>query len=219
MRRRLRHTAVLFLLSLAFVVAPAPAALIPITSDLIVTFSQVPEMVVGDIYHLAMTYDDSIADSFALTSQGTFNNAVTAFSMTRDAGNTGSWDPGSATYSLPATLQTISALSNLYVGVDGTGFPPVTSDDVFGFSINLTLSNTINDTGSGQTIGQQLGGVPVWNSGGSSSVGVQGGGGYIATMDFTSFSVSESVPEPGAGALVPLGAAMLVWVGRRRSRG
>jgi hypothetical protein len=84
------------------------------------------DVAVNDLFHFSFTYDDSVTDSNGATTLGTFTDALTAFSFSRDAGNSGTWDPSGGTFSLPDTIFSSSLSEGAFnIAVSGSGFPMI----------------------------------------------------------------------------------------------
>jgi hypothetical protein len=210
--RWLRAALILTLACLA--VGSANASLVTMTGTLTVTSSSYPEMLTNDLFHFVLTYDDSVTDANAGTTSGTFSNALTAFSLTRDASNVGSWNPSGGTFSLPAEIATVSTSTSMIFTVDGSGFPTLDGNTLDKFQVFIPLL-ALSDTGSGQTLAQQLGATPTFNPLGSQGTFLEAGSGN-ANFDVIAFGL-PGVPEPAAWTLTTLGGALL-FLAKRRPR-
>ncbi|GAA5482748.1 hypothetical protein Hsar01_01971 [Haloferula sargassicola] len=173
-------------------------------------------IVTGDVFHYQFTVDGGSVDDNPSTLYAHFTPAITAFSMTRDPGNTGTWDPASGTFSLRNGGEIYADFGSMRFIADGDGMPTleVTSMSPFDpteftsrvtFNPNFNLSFT--DTGSGQTFEQMFGALtpsaitPYFAAGDM----------QLATQSLT-FSTTV-VPEPTALSLAALGATLVL---RRR---
>lgn len=212
MRRSTGRHALLAFALVSLGISPAKAALVSLSGTVSITNSpSLADFNVGDIFTFSLTYDDSVADSDSATDAGTFTGALTAFTFTRSPANVGAWDPSSGTFSLPFELYTQPG--TMVFSAEGSGFPTIGANPFQRIYVSIPLLS-VSDTGLGQTLAQQLGGIATWNN-----LGDQGG--WIeatseASFDVTSFGPT-AVPEPGSAALAILGAALLLvaHVGRR----
>lgn len=131
-----------------------------VTLDVVLTIdtSAVAEIPVGDKYIISFTFDDSAVDGNVSIGSGAFPDALQSFSISRDPGNSGTWDPAGGTPDLAADNFVINAFGdNLTLQVRGTGFPSASPGPFFDVSLGFSFSVDIVDTGSGQTLDQQLG--------------------------------------------------------------
>lgn len=148
------------------------------------------------------------------TTSGSFTNGLTAFSFLRDPSNAGSWDPSLGTFSVPALFQTEAGSNWLVFSATGSGFPTL-GGSPFARILMVVPILAVSDTGSGQTIAQQLGGIPAFNPLGDQAAFVEAGSGD-AGLTVTSFD-SAAVPEPAAWALTAVGVALLAAANRRKT--
>ncbi len=208
------HTCIVFLgLSL-----PAQATLLSYQGTFAITSTNVPgELIVGDTFDFSFSYDDTTIDTTAVSFLGSFNNAVTEFSLTRVSG-AGTWDPAGGTFDTPAgSAQTHELIDVVeFENIGGTGFPTLDGNS-FDF-VKLEFDGpTITDTGLGQTLAAQLGGPLSGNLADFSSV--------VATIEnddegrglgaLTSFSrIRAQIPIPSTMLLLASGLVGLM--GRRR---
>ncbi len=134
----------------------AQAALLSYTGTVQIDTTNVAgEIDINDVFDFSFTYDDAITDIEGSIIVSEFPNAVTAFSFVRVSG-TGTWDPA-GTLSLPANVfigeEGLGALS-----IDTTAGTPLSTEPNSSIALAFNGGFTINDTGIGQTIDQQIGG-------------------------------------------------------------
>jgi len=198
------------------VVSAGQATLLSYQGTFEINTSPISEIVSGDTFAFTFTYDDAITDNSVITNHGSFSGALTAFSLTAEAGNAGTWDPSGGIFTLPGSVTT-SAARVIFLAL-GTGFPHLNMTGTFS-NAQLSFNGIpITDTGGGQTLADQLGG-PL--SGDLSTFTSTEGAiaiffGPRATGSLTSFS---AVPVPTTLILFVTGLIGLAgyrWQQRRR---
>ena len=200
---------------MALAVTPvAQAALLSYTGTVQIDNTDAGGIDFNDVFDFSFTYDDAITDVSG--GFGEFPNAITAFSFARVSG-TGTWDPAGGTFSLPQDLFTAEDNpSELLIST--------TVNTPLGAFLNTPIALvfdggfTINDTGIGQTIDQQIGGplpgdVNVFTS---ARVLIGDFDGDFATGSITAFSATV-VPVPAAVWLFGSGLVGLIGFARRKT--
>jgi len=173
----------------------------------------------GDQFDYAMTIDDSSLLTGESGNADFFNNAITSFSITRDPGNTGTWDPSVGTYQLtPVEGFFGNNASDLVASIiSGTGVPNAggLTFDRFVFQFFLA-GQDLQDVGPGDAFSDMLPGQTIDLSQLSS---VSGSIQFTDGPDvFASFSVSQQsdvIPTPAAALAIPV---LLGVLGLRRRR-
>ena len=214
------------------IASTASAVVLQFTGELrvddIAFVGPIPSFSIGDTFDFTMSLEDSAltADVNPNADTGTFSDALIAFSMTRDGGNTGNWDPAPATFaqftSAPFTGTFFTGDTfrdtfsfNLVPNANAaTNTVNLGSFDFFDFELGDSTATAILDTGAGQLFSQQL-------AAGGGQLRLQDFDQPSATLAFNSGMISlnvtqlNQVPEPTAGMLfcLGLGAALLA---RRR---
>jgi hypothetical protein len=155
-----RTTAALALLFLG--TTAALAATVPVSLEFEVTSVDpaVTEVAVGDRFTLDFVIEDSTTDTASGVGSGQFPGLLTSFDVTADPSNTGAWTP-SGTYSSAASNFVTNAFGdNLTLQVRGTGYPDGGAGLTFrDFDLSFSWPPGINDSGSGDTFAEQLGGT------------------------------------------------------------
>ena len=201
--------------------AQGRAALVAIGGTGTVTSSPLADIVVGDQFSFVVTYDDSITDASASGGQGLFPGAVTAFSLNALGGNTGTWIPGTGTAGSTQIITTEFIDLLLMQILDVTGYNQANGldlIDISGPSLRLQ-NNNVNDTGAGQTLAAQIGGLPDLSTlHPSDSLTLEFGTPGNTQNVVMSLSNLSIVPEPSSWALATFAAAGLFLLGRARRR-
>jgi hypothetical protein len=167
--------------------------------------SSASDIVVGDNFNWSFSYDDALTDSSVDTNEGDFGSLL-SFTLTRDAGNTGAWDPSGGMFTVSPIDELITVADNneLVISVLGTGFPTIDGNAFEGVFIEFSWLSTVHDivdTGSGQTLRQQFGGLsPDF----SNNAGIVFGIDSTFSTSFASASVN-AVPEPSSLAMMAIG--------------
>ncbi len=199
---------------------PAFPSVIPYSFDLVTQTSDFTGIQVGDVFHLSFTIDFGATDTQASTGVGVFDNPFGSFSLVRDAGNTGTYDPSGGSFGASSNARTIPLGSDNFqlFFLDPSGFAPLDVNPCCNLTIFFLLDR--NDTGAGQTLEQQLvGGIPSAQQlvNAFSSAGL--GSSDIDIELLTTFTVQSSVPEPSSMLLLGAGLVALAGYGRARRRG
>lgn len=173
----------------------------------------------GDRFNYSFTFDDQTIDQSAETYKGLFNSAVSAFSLTRQASNLGTWDPAPVVFSVsPVTSFAVNAnAENIALQVNGFGSTNVGVGPFHSIYLSynwVTISGGVTnvarnfiDTGSGQTFAEIVGESPLnFTLIGPTSYG-QINGGPIFRLEQT--GVTVAVPEPLAASVMLLGMAVV----------
>ena len=210
----------LLTLCAAFLASQTQAALVSVQGTGTVTTSPLSDIVVGDKFQFAFTYDDSVTDISPATTNGIFPGAITAYSLSALGGNTGIWTPGTGT---AASNQILTAASVNLMSLQNfttTGYNQADGKDLFqiiGPAMFLQSDNII-DTGSGQTLAAQLGGIPNFGTlAANSNLQLQFGAPGNVSVVQMSLSNVGLVPEPSS--LVLLASALVgVAILRRKRR-
>ena len=154
------------------------------------------QIATGDSYLFSFTYDDAATDTNGSSTSGTFSPAVVSMTITPDPGNTGTWNGTIATpLALPGIAQTNP--TNITFSSSPIGFTVINGIPINDFSASFTRSGLIIDSGSGQTISDQLGGGLDGNPGNfeSANLLLEGDGGNIVLN-------LSNVPEPNSMILL-----------------
>lgn len=176
----------------------------------------------GDEFAFVLSYDDGVVDSDSSTGIGFFAGLVTSGQLSRVSG-TGSWNPQGGSFSGGSTL-TFNQPTNESVSLRAAsagGFPDAGIFVFTGVTFTLATSNraVVNDTGLGQSFGEQLSGVNVGNVAWESRDGVltfsESAG---ASGDQASFTVTRLIPEPGSVSLLVTSALTCILCRRARSK-
>ncbi|MEY3607578.1 MAG: hypothetical protein RLZZ447_366 [Verrucomicrobiota bacterium] len=144
-------------LVLAFALAvPAGAAVITVSGTITATSASgggADTIALGDVFDYSFTFDDTTIDSDVQTYNANFSTGVSAVSLQRRAGNTGTWNPASGTFNWINFVAGANS-DSITLQLKGTGFPNVDGQSFFDVGLSFDwLSTTRNfvDTGSGQT--------------------------------------------------------------------
>lgn len=172
----------------------------------------------GDRFNYSFTFDDQAIDQSPETYNGLFSSAVSAFSLTRQASNLGTWDPSSLVFAVsPVHNFTINANSeNLTLQVRGNGM----TNALGAYPVDIYLSykwivvgggtnvtHDFVDTGSGQTFAEIVGESPLnFAAIGPLSYGQIGGGAFFK-LEQTGMTVA--IPEPVPASLTLIGMAVV----------
>lgn len=141
------------------------AEIIEYSGTITITTTNFPgDIAVGDIFHIALTYDDSDSDTNASVYIGRFAYALQSFEITRDPGNTGTWDPTIGTWYLNPSFNHLTNANgdNMTMQTKGTGFDPLGGEAFFDASPFWQWDPSVHnivDTGFGQTLRNQFGDV------------------------------------------------------------
>jgi hypothetical protein len=200
------------------------AELITVTGTITVDADDGASFKAGDTFVYSFTFNDATIDTASQTFNGQFNAGVSAFSLTRDASNTGTWDPASGTF-------TVSPIANMNVNANGdsvtlqangSGFPDLNGVPFFDVGLSFGFGGVYDfvDTGIGQTFAQMAGVSPV----NFALASFQNAEIRDTSFQGPTLSASATVPEPatvvslgGAAVLSMLiGCRRAAWRGRRR---
>lgn len=123
MTKRLPYWA-LFLAAPLLLAAPAEATLHNLAFTATIVSRDVGlNFAVGDRFDIALTLDDTVTDTDAAVGGGRFPSLLTAFSMTADPANLGSWVP-SGTFEFPSSNFVTNAFGDGFTfQLGGFGFP------------------------------------------------------------------------------------------------
>ncbi len=171
-----------------------------------------PDIEPGDVFYFSFTLDTNSPATGVTGNSTVFGNAITSFSLTRDAGNAGSWDPSSGTFALSPIDRFFANHSSEFVSIvaGGTGFPDAAGFSFDGFQMSLPLAGIqdIQPGTAGDPLSQVFGGTPQFQDIASPSGRLEFNDGGVSLLgDLT------IVPEPGSLALLVLGGLALM---RRR---
>jgi hypothetical protein len=219
----------LALLAAALVLAPAltaplGAAIITVSGSLTATSASGGGSInIGDVFDYSFTFDDATTDSNNATFNAQFGPGVTAVSLQRRVGNTGSWNPSGGSFT--SINFVINANGDaITLQAQGSGFPNINGVGFFDLGLSfawLTATRNFVDTGLGQTFAQVAGTSPLNFATADSYLF-----GEIRNTNFGSPAFTMTVNGGGGGASVPEGAvfaplalglgALLAGRGRRR---
>jgi PEP-CTERM motif-containing protein len=192
-------------------------------ADLVATSALIPGIAVGDQFALSLMLDYDGTDVDASTGFGRFPTAISAASLAPDPGNTGTWDPSVGPWD-DNEVQTEVPDGPVFV-LNGTGIPGATGDTAFKDLIIFFVGFPVTDSGSGDTLGTQLGSTPTAAQLlGAADFGfaqfVDAETGEEITQVFLAIekSPSSEIPEPSAWLLLGTGLAVLAGYGRSRRR-
>jgi hypothetical protein len=168
----------------------------------------ITSIAVGDRFTIDLTIEDSTTDTEPSTSHGHFPGLLTAWTVTPDPGNAGTWTP-SGTWD-ESNGSYVTAGANITMQVRGTGFPDSGGGAIPFFDVILGFDwpDTLNDSGTGDTWAQQLGaafGVPP---------AVQGGAAIrfrVSDIDFrrAEMVLVDAVPTARPEVLLLLAVALM----------
>jgi len=195
------------------------AELITVTGTITVDADDGASFKAGDTFGYSFTFNDATTDTSSSTFNAQFSAGVSAFSLTRDASNTGTWDPASGTF-------TVSPIANMNVNangdsvtlqVRGSGFPDLNGVPFFDVGLSFGFGGVYDfvDTGIGQTFAQMAGVSPV-NFALASFQNAE-----IRDTSFEGPTLSASVAVPEPATVISLGGAAVLWMligGRRAAR-
>jgi hypothetical protein len=201
------------------------------TAEINYTMDVSGEIEVGDRFDFAFTYDDSVVDVESWPLQGRFPWAQTAFVLTRHPSNAGTWDPATGTFDMPQFVETEDVPGQdglLLYAPPNPGFPTLGGEELSTVQLDISTSllNFVNDTGTGQTLAEVLGGpLPegdsaIYDGSGNnwfaiSSVGTPEAEGWVIAVHRA--NQSGDIPEPTTLSLLALGGLGLLR--RRRRKG
>jgi len=193
------------------------AELITVTGTITVDADDGASFKAGDTFGYSFTFNDATTDTSSSTFNAQFSAGVSAFSLTRDASNTGTWDPASGTF-------TVSPIANMNVNangdsvtlqVRGSGFPDLNGVPFFDVGLSFGFGGVYDfvDTGIGQTFAQMAGVSPV-NFALASFQNAE-----IRDTSFEGPTLSASVAVPEPATVISLGGAAVLWmlIGCRRA--
>jgi hypothetical protein len=207
--RRLPRPAALgaALLLLSALAVPAGAAIITVSGSLTATTASGGGSInVGDVFDYSFTFNDATTDTNSQTYNAQFGAGVSAVSLQRRVGNTGSWNPSGGTFT--SINFTINANSDaITLQAQGSGFSSINGVGFFDLGLNFDWQSTTRDfldTGSGQTFAQVVG---------TSPLNFATADGYlfaeIRDTNYNSPSFTMTVNGGGGGASVPEGSALV----------
>lgn len=116
------------------------------------------EFVVGDLFNVTFSVNDSVKDTSASTNSGQFNSALSSFLISRVATNTGTWNP-TGIFATPATIYTEDGPQERFrFRINASGFPSAGGKNLGSFFFEYSTSTTgnITDTGLGQSLASQF---------------------------------------------------------------
>jgi len=161
---------------------------------------------IGDSFTCRLRYDDSVTDSDARINTARFNDALIAFQFTLNPGALGSYSGGSLGSQSSITAVNAGNADWIYI-FSNQGFGSIAGNRVVlqFYLLDYSHSSSINDLGSGQTLGSVLGGTIDLNEFLDSHLTLSAGkSSAIATI--SSLSV---VPEPSSVSLCLLGMIII----------
>jgi len=197
--------------------APARAAAIEtyLTLEVVEVAPGLEGIAVGDRFFVALVINDQAVDVEPFVGAGHFPDLVTAFWISRDPANAGTWDPGTGVYSMAESNFVTNAFGDgITLQIDGSY--PDAGAPFHDFDLAFWWQPGIEDSGAGDTFAEQLGvaegtvhlpSVPMFGS-------IRFGGG---DMDFLEAVLSVSAPEPAGAPAAGLAlAALAARAGARR---
>lgn len=140
----------------------AVAASLPIsfTFEVVSVDAGVTEIAVGDRFTMDFVIEDSTVDVAAGVGGGQFPGLLNSFDMTADPGNAGSWTPSGTYSAVDSNFVTNAFGDNLTLQIRGAGYPDGGTGLTFhDFDLGFGWPPGIDDSGSGDTFAQQLGGT------------------------------------------------------------
>lgn len=204
--------------------APLGAAIITVSGSLTATTASGGGSInVGDVFDYSFTFNDATTDSNNATSNAQFRAGVSAVSLQRRGGNTGSWNPSGGTFTSINFVINANG-DEITLQAQGSGFPNINGVGFFDLGLSfawLTATRDFVDTGLGQTFAQVAR---------TSPLNFAAADGYlfaeIRDSNYFSPNFTMTVNGAGGGASVPEGAvfaplalglgALLASRGRRR---
>jgi hypothetical protein len=204
--------------------APVGAAIITVSGSLTATTASGGGSInIGDVFDYSFTFNDATTDTNSQTSNAQFGAGVSAVSLQRRGGNTGTWNPSGGTF--PSINFVVNANSeSITLQAQGAGFPTIDGVAFFDLDLNFAWLNTTRnfvDNVSGQSFAQVVGTSPL-----NFATADQYLFGEIRNSNYSSPSFTMTVNGGGGGASVPDGSvlaplalglgALLVGRGRRR---
>jgi hypothetical protein len=198
---------------------PAYSTTIAYSVDVLIPVAVGTDIGAGDRYHLSFNIDFDALDSNALVTDGQFVNAITGTSLAPSAGNTGAWD-FSGDVIASTEVNTFDPLGMMLTlnSPDTIGSP----ENRFFLGLQLDFNLAVNDTGSGQTLEQQVGTPTV-----GQLLSAAGGGSLLLfdnvveepfSVDVKTKPSSATVPEPSSVLLFVTGLAVIAGYSRSRRR-
>ena len=186
--------------------APLGAAIITVSGSLTATTASGGGSInVGDIFDYSFTFNDATTDTDSQTYNAQFGAGVSAVSLQRRVGNTGSWNPSGGTFtSINFSINANSEAITLQA--QGTGFPSINSVGFFDLGLTFAWQNAtrnFSDTGSGQTFAAVVGTSPLNFATADSYLFAE-----IRNTSYASPSFTMTV-NGGGGASVPEGSALV----------
>jgi hypothetical protein len=178
----------------------------------------------GDRFNMTFSIDDSILDTDGDPGEASFVNAA-VMSLTRDPGNTGSWDPSSVVFN-PGRITINPANPSRPVVIEFTlsagqiEIPYELSGGDGGFidwsqlQIEFAMTPPTEDTGTGQPLSALLGDISTWNNYQLLVWQEFSDSGFL--LDTPSLGPVTAIPEPSTYALTALGLALGSWAVKRR---
>jgi hypothetical protein len=124
----------------------------------------------------------------------------------------GTWDPTAISHSLLLTYTSESSQQIFFIPVLNDT-PMLDGEPLESFQV--ALNTTINDTGSGQTLRNQLGGLLAATTG-SFQLNVDEGVALNGTITSVTITDLSAVPEPSTFLTSALGLGSLLWPRRRK---
>jgi hypothetical protein len=192
-------------------------AVVTVSGTVTIGTSAVSSISVGDKFDYTVQINDGAVDQEPSNKQGSFNAATVSVSLSRVATNTGSWNPSGGVFSLTQPLTTSTSSSDISVLFPGTGFPADGTYAFDHFDLNWTGGFTVTDTGSGQTLAQQLGGqFPATMTSSTADLVFLDPVSHNGIAANGPATAAVATPEPGTGGLLLCGAIAVVLRRRRQ---
>jgi hypothetical protein len=206
--RRLPRPAALgaALLLLAALAVPAGAAIITVSGSLTATTASGGGFInVGDVFDYSFTFNDATTDTDPQTSNAQFGAGVSAVSLQRRVGNTGTWNPSGGSFTTINFVVNAGGES-ITLQAQGTGFPSINGIGFRDIDLNFAWQSgtrNFSDSGSAQTFAQVVGTSPLSFATADSYLF-----GEIRNTNFGSPVFTMTV-NGGGGASVPEGSALV----------
>lgn len=186
--------------------APLGAAIITVSGSLTATTASGGGSInVGDVFDYSFTFNDATTDSNNATSNAQFGPGVSAVSLQRRGGNTGSWNPSGGTFTSINFVINANG-DGITLQAQGSGFPNINGVGFFDLGLSFawrTATRDFVDTGLGQTFAQVAGTSPLNFATADSYVSAE-----IRNTSYASPSFTMTV-NGGGGASVPEGSALV----------